>query len=92
MTRKRSDDLPTCRTCSHPGCTNRMWIGSSTYDAGLCRDHGGRRSGKAAVTEMVPVPIDPPRPGVRVVEVPFATGNSGINGRVRVSLAREPWE
>lgn len=31
------------------------------------------------------------RPGVRQVVMPYATGNSGIDGTVRVSLPREPW-
>lgn len=31
------------------------------------------------------------RPGVRQVEVAIATGNSGIEGRQKISLPREPW-
>jgi hypothetical protein len=57
VTRPRHPTLPSYRVCAHPGCENRMWRGSSTYDAGLCRDHGGQRRGRASVQVMTPVPV-----------------------------------
>lgn len=91
MTRPRTIDLPVFRTCSHPGCDKRMWRGSGTYDAMLCAEHGGKRIGKAAVLPFVPEPEKPLRPGVRVVEVPYPTSNSGVALRAKVSLVKEPW-
>ena len=92
MSRPLLDALPTFRVCRHPGCTNRMWKGSGTYDAGLCRDHGGQRIGRAQVQAFVPPVEKPQRDGVRVAEVP--TGGSGYSGAemgaVRVSLRAEP--
>ena len=94
MNRHVNDHLPTRRTCSHPGCTNRMWKGSSTYDAGLCKHHGGTRSGKPSAHVFAPPAPAHERPGVRVVDVVRAaySGSGSECGVMRVSLAKEPWQ
>lgn len=94
MNRHVKDHLPTFRTCSHPGCTIRMSKRHNTYDAGLCKHHGGIRRGNATASAFVPPPPEPERPGVRVVDVVRAaySGSGSESGVMRVSLAKEPWD
>lgn len=83
--------LPATRKCAHPGCTAVMHRKSNCYDAGLCKDHGGRRIGRAG-----PLPVAMPleqkvRKGVRVVLVPTpAHCTTGGQPYARVSVAAEP--
>lgn len=88
----QAGDLPWRKRCAHPGCKVMMHRNSFTYDTGFCRDHGGLVTGKSRIVRAE-APVQPERPGVRVVEVTaFARGNGSTSGeRKRVSLAREPW-
>lgn len=88
----QAGNLPWRKRCAHRGCKVMMHRNTGTYDMGLCRDHGGLVTGRSRIVRAE-APVQPERPGVRVVEVTaLGHGNGGTSGeRKLVSLAREPW-
>lgn len=67
--------------CAHDGCDRRLGVENTT---GFCGRH------KADQPEPAPAPRA--RPGVATVEVAYPTSNSGVPGKVRVSVPALPWE
>lgn len=81
------------RRCAVPGCDARLQPDYASYAHGVCKQH--RHAEGLCQCPTCAGPRDTARSvgrdDLRVVEVPYATGNSGIGGSVRVSQPIEPW-
>lgn len=81
------------RKCAFPGCEARLHPRFVGYIHGVCKDHrhaAGLCQCEACSGQRTRAKISDSA-DVRVAEVPYATGNSGIGGTVKVTLPREPW-
>ena len=81
-------------TAEREDTLRRMWAEGKSASA-IARELGGvTRNGVIGKVHRLgnrPADAVVERPSVRVIEVPYPTSNSGVPGKARVTLPREPW-